>query len=157
MPRTLECLPHVGSNWHFRSVWQQPARSGGFKRTWVAHLIQAGMRSTHSPYAVSTLDFTFVLRTVNTHIKEPCTPESMLPSFFPRMVHIIEQTQRFLKLANSHGQWRISPIRQLVVRGSAAELEVSFVGVAGVFFSFYTKIISLLIDNPWNINILIIY
>lgn len=31
-------------------------------RTWVAHLIHAGMRSTHSPYAVSSRAFTLVLR-----------------------------------------------------------------------------------------------
>lgn len=34
-------------------------------RTCVAHTIQAGMRSTHSPYAVSTLAFTFVLHKAN--------------------------------------------------------------------------------------------
>lgn len=34
----------------------------GSARTWVAHLIQAGMRSTHSPYAVSSRIFTLVLR-----------------------------------------------------------------------------------------------
>ena len=38
----------------------------------MAHLIQAGMRSTHSPYAVSTRAFTFVLRHNRQHL-HACT------------------------------------------------------------------------------------
>ena len=34
----------------------------------MAHLIQAGMRSTHSPYAVSTRTFTLVLRQNRRHV-----------------------------------------------------------------------------------------
>ncbi len=45
-----------------RGAWRRGLRAGPRAGTWVAHLTQAGMRSTVSPYAVSTRTFTFVLR-----------------------------------------------------------------------------------------------
>lgn len=43
--------------------------------TWVAHLIQAGILSTHSPYAVSNLAFTLLLRGM-AHIRQPSLKSS---------------------------------------------------------------------------------
>lgn len=63
--------------------------------TWVAHLIQAGMRSTHSPYAVSTRDFTFVLQNVEQNLGNPCQRDSLTAAMSTRTAKAWEGKEPF--------------------------------------------------------------